>query len=557
MSAQVNTSPSVPTSGSGTRYPLSHYLSYSRISSTHCAFLANITAHKEPQSYDQAVHDPQWQAAMNTELEALQQNNTWSLVPLPPGHKPIGCKWVYKIKYKADGTIERYKARLVAKGYTQVEGIDYQETFSPTAKVTTLRCLLTVAAARNWFIHQLDVQNAFLHGDLHELVYMEPPPGLRRQGENVVCRLNKSLYGLKQASRNWFSTFSEAIQKAGYQQSKADYSLFTKPHGPSFTAVLIYVDDILLTGNDLDEMKRLKEFLLKRFRIKDIGDLKYFFGIEFSRSKKGIFMSQRKYTLDILQDSGLIGARPDKFPMEQTLKLTPTDGVVLNDPTKYRRLVGRLIYLTVTRPDIVYAVQTLSQFMHEPRKPHWDAALRVLRYIKGTPGQGILFSTSNDLSLKAFCDSDWGGCHATRRSVTGFCIFLGNSLISWKSKKQVIVSRSSAESEYRAMANTCLELTWLRFILQDLKVPQAAPTPLFCDNQAALHIAANPVFHERTKHIEIDCHIVREKLQAGMINPSYVPTRFQLADVFTKALGKDQFVTLRNKLGLHDIHSPT
>jgi len=195
---------------------------------------------------------------MNTELEALQQNNTWSLVPLPLGHKPIGCKWVYNIKYKSDGTIKRYKARLVAKGYTQVEGIDYQETFSPTAKVTTLRCLLTVAVARNWFIHQLDVQNAFLHGDLHELVYMEPPPGLRRQGENFVCRLNKSLYGLKQASRNWFSTFSEAIQKAGYQQSKADYSLFIKPQGTSFTTVLIYVDDILLTGNDLQEMKRLK-----------------------------------------------------------------------------------------------------------------------------------------------------------------------------------------------------------------------------------------------------------------------------------------------------------
>jgi hypothetical protein len=494
---------------------------------------------------------------MNAELEALEQNNTWSLVPLPSGHKPIGCKWVYKIKYKSDGTIERYKARLVAKGYTQVEGIDYQETFSPTAKVTTLRCLLTVAAARNWFIHQLDVQNAFLHGDLHELVYMEPPPGLRRQGENIVCRLNKSLYGLKQASRNWFSTFSEVIKKAGYQQSKADYSLFTKSQGSSFTIVLIYVDDILLTGNDLQEMKRLKEFLLKRFRIKDLGDLKYFLGIEFSRSKKGIFMSQRKYALDILQDSGLTDARPDKFPMEQNLKLTSTDGVILNDPTKYRRLVGRLIYLTVTRPDIVYSVQTLSQFMNEPRKPHWDAALRVLRYIKGTPGQGLLFSSTNDLTLKAFCDSDWGGCHATRRSVTGFCLFLGNSLISWKSKKQVVVSRSSAESEYRAMANTCLELTWLRFILQDLKVPQDAPTPLFCDNQAALHIAANPVFHERTKHIEIDCHIVREKLQAGIINPSYVPTRFQLADVFTKALGKDQFVTLRNKLGLHDIHSPT
>ncbi|XP_070673914.1 uncharacterized mitochondrial protein AtMg00810-like [Malus domestica] len=284
-----------------------------------------------------------------------------------------------------------------------------------------------------------------------------------------VHQLNKSLYGLKQASRNWFSTFSVTIQKAGYQQSKADYSLFTKAQGTSFTAVLIYVDDILLIGNDLQEMERLKTFLLTRFRIKDLGDLKYFLGIEFSRCQKGIFMFQRKYALDILQDSGLMGARPDKFPIEQNLKLTPIDGALLDDPTKYRRLVGRLIYLTVTRPDIVFSVRALSQFMHEPRKPHWDAALRILRYIKGTPGQVLLFPVSDNLELKAFCDSNWGACHATRRSVTGYCVFLGNSLISWKSKKQDNVSRSSAEAEYRAMANTCLELTWLRYILQDLK----------------------------------------------------------------------------------------
>lgn len=307
----------------------------------------------------------------------------------------------------------------------------------------------------------------------------------------------------------------------------------------------------------LQENEHLKIFLLKRFRIKDLGDLKYFLGIEFSRSKKGIFMSQRKYALDILQDSGLLGARPDKFPMEQNLKLTLTDGALLDDPTKYRRLVGRLIYLTITRPDIVYYVRTLSEFMHQPRKPHWDTALRILKYIKGTPGQGLLFPGSNNLGLKAFCDSDWGGCRATRRSVTGYCVFLRNSLISWKSKKQANVSRSSAEAEYRAMASTCLELTWLCYILQDLKVLQTAPVPLFWDNQAALYIAENPVFHERTKHIEIDCYIVRKKLQARIISPSYVPTRFQLADVFTKALGKDQFVALRDKLGLHDIQSPT
>ncbi|KAD4180157.1 hypothetical protein E3N88_28748 [Mikania micrantha] len=311
MPSRANHSSPNTSTCKGTRYPLSDHLSFSRFSPSHRIFLGNITAQTEPRSYDEAICHPHWQQAMAAELKALKDNNTWSLVPLPMGHKPIGCRWVYKIKYNSDGTIERYKARLVAKGYTQVEGIDYKETFSPTAKLTTLRCLLTVAAARNWFTHQLDVQNAFLHGDLHEVVYMTPPPGFLQKGDNVVCRLNKSLYGLKQASRNWFSTFSDTVQKAGYTQSKADYSLFTKTQGKSFTAILIYVDDILLTDNDLHEIKLLKECLLKRFHIKDLGDLKYFLGIEFCRSKNGIIMSQRKYAVDILQDSGLMGSRPE------------------------------------------------------------------------------------------------------------------------------------------------------------------------------------------------------------------------------------------------------
>ncbi|CAL9018556.1 unnamed protein product [Prunus brigantina] len=463
MFTQVQLSDSTPTPVKGTKYPLSNFLSYSKLSTPHCAFLAVVSGHREPTSYAQAAQDPLWQQAMKVELDALQHNKTWSLVPLPAGQKPIGCKWVYKIKYHSDGTIKRYKAPLVAKGYTQVAGVDYFETFSPTAKLTTVHCLLSVAASRNWFIHQLDVQNAFLYGDLEEEVYMVPPPGLCRYGENLVCRLNKSLYGLKQASRQWFSKFSGAIQKAGFHQSQADYSLFTKVHDNSFTAVLIYVDDILLTGNDPQEMQLLKAFLLKHFRIKDLGDLKYFLGIEVSRSQKGIFISQRKYALDVIQDAGLLGARPDKFPMEQHLKLTPTNGDLLDDPTRYRRLVGRLIYLTVTRPDTLYSVQTLSQFMHQPRKPHLEAALRVLKFIKGNPGQGLFFQTNNNLTLKAYCDSDWACCPTTRKSISGYCVFLGDSLISWKSKKQSNVARSSAEAEYRAMAATCLELTWLRY----------------------------------------------------------------------------------------------
>ncbi|CAL8161902.1 unnamed protein product [Prunus armeniaca] len=372
-------------------------------------------------SYDQAAHDPNWQQAMTAEITALEQNN------MDPH--------VYKIKHHSDNTIEHYKARLVSKGYTQQEGLDYHETFSLTAKLVTIQCLLAIAAPRHWPLHQLNVQNAFLHKHRDEEVYMLPPLGFRLQEENLVCQLNKSLYGLKQASRNQFSKFSNAIKMEGFNQSKVDYSLFSRSHDSYFTTLLIYVDNIIITGNDPTSIKSLVGVFHEKFRIKDLGDLKYFLGIEVSRSKREIFISQQKYTLDILKDVGLLGACPYDFPMEQKLKLTPTDGDLLHDLAHYRRLVGQLIYLTVARSDIVYLVHILSQFMHRPRKPHLEAVLRVLRYLKGSPDQGLLFPSKNNLKLTAFCDSDWASCPTMRRSTIGYCTFLGDALISWKTKK--------------------------------------------------------------------------------------------------------------------------
>ncbi|KAL5789565.1 hypothetical protein ACOSQ2_004453 [Xanthoceras sorbifolium] len=490
-------------------------------------------------------------------LPLILTNGTWSLIPLPAGKSPIGCKWVFKIKHRSDGSIERYKARLVAKGFTQLEGIDYQDTFSPTAKIIYVRCLLALAASNGWSIHQLDVTNAFLHGDLSEEIYMSPPPGLRRQGEdNLVCRLHKSLYGLKQASRQWFAKFSEAICSAGYVQSRADYSLFTRKQGKSFTTLLIYVDDILITGNDPNSIAATKEFLHSNFRIKELGNLKYFLGIEVSTSKNGIFISQRKYALEIITDAGLLGAAPIDTPMEKGLKLSDKSDL-LKDSSQYRRLVGRLIYLTVSRPDITYAVHVLSRFMHQPRKLHMEAALRVVRYLKGAPGKGLFFSSNSDFKLRAYCESDWAGCPLTRRSTTGYCVFLGPSLISWRSKRQKTVSLSSAEAEYRAMTGVCCELTWLRYLLKDLGLSHDEPALLYCDNKAALHIAANPVFHERTRHIEMDCHYIKDKIQDGSVITKYVNSVHQLADVLTKPLGKEFFVPMVHKLGVQDIHSPT
>ncbi|RVX14100.1 Retrovirus-related Pol polyprotein from transposon RE1 [Vitis vinifera] len=394
-------------SSSGKPYCIFSFLSKSRLSSKHKAFISVISSTFEPKTYKHAVSIPHWQTAMTDEIKALEHNKTWDLAILPPNKTAIGCKWVYRVKFKADGSVERYKARLVAKGYTQQEGLDFFDTYSPIAKMTTVRVLLAIAAAKQWYLHQLDVNNAFLHGDLNEEVYMQLPPGFSTPNDPRVCKLKKSLYGLRQASRQWYSKLSSSLLKFGFSQAKADSSLFIRQTSTSFIALLIYVDDVIIASNDLKEIDAVKKFLHESFTIKDLGELKYFLGIEVARSAKGIVLSQRKYALDVLKDSGFSGSKPVGFPMESSLKLTANDSSpLLSDPASYRRLIGRLLYLTITRPDLAYAVQALSQFMSNPHSTHLQAAERVLRYIKATPGQGLFLKASSDLHLKAYSDSD-------------------------------------------------------------------------------------------------------------------------------------------------------
>jgi hypothetical protein len=535
---------------SGNLYSISSSLCYDHFSSSYKAYCLQVSSTYEPQFFHQANKFQHWRDAMNAEIAALEDNQTWIITHLPP---TIGCKWVYKVKLKANGSIERYKARLVAKGYTQCEGLDYYETFSLVAKLTTVRVLLALAASHGWILHQLDVNNAFLHGELNEEVYMKLPPGYVIKGENKVCKLTKSLYGLKQASRQWFAKFSTTLLNHGFVQSKSDYSLFTCSQGSTFLALLVYVDDIVIASNNGDAITRLIQFLNNQFKLKDLGALKFFFGLEIARSSKGISLCQRKYTLEILEDSGLLAAKPSKFPTETNLKLPRHSGDLLADPAIYRRLVGRLLYLTITRPGISYSVQILSQFIDTPRQPHMDAATRILRYLKSSPGQGLFYPSTLVSHLKAFCDSDWAGCPDTRRSITVFCVFLRDSLVSWKSKKQHTISRSSTEAEYRSMAATTCEITWLLHLLTDFQITHSQPALLFCDSQAALHIAANPVFHERTKHIELDCHLVRDKIQENVIRTLHVKSLHQLADLFTKPLGSHLFHHLLSKMNIINI----
>ncbi|XP_072087345.1 retrovirus-related Pol polyprotein from transposon RE1 [Arachis hypogaea] len=526
----------------------------SHLQDYHCL---NATTSRLPlrKSESEAITQSCWVDAIKNELQALEQSQTWKLTSLPPGKKAIGNKWVFKVKYNPDGSIERYKARLVAKGFTQVPGIDYRDTFSPVMKLGSLRVVLAVAAAKGWFLKQIDVNTAFLHGDLDEEVYMKPPQGLDVKA-GQVCKLEKSLYGLKQASRQWNTKLKSVLVELGFVQSKADYSLFTKQTESGFTALLVYVDDLILAGNNLGEINAVKTVLDDRFKIKDIGDLKFFIGMEVARSKEGILLNQRKYAMDILKDAGFENCKPASTPMDYSTKLSKTEGVPLSDSTEYRKLVGKLLYLTNTRPDISFAIGKLSQYLDHPTTSHLSAVHRILRYIKASPATGIMFSATSDLCATGFADSDWAACPDSRRSVTAYCFYIGTALVSWKSKKQVTVACSSAEAEYRALAAATKEAIWLSFILKDLGMPLTKPISTYCDSQSAIHIASNPVFHERTKHIEADCHIVRDKFQEGLIHLLPISTTEQVADILTKPLPPSMFSTLFGKLGLVNLHTP-
>ncbi|XP_062075615.1 uncharacterized mitochondrial protein AtMg00810-like [Humulus lupulus] len=399
--------------------------------------------------------------------------------------------------------------------------------------MVTVKLLLAIAAHYYWHLHQLDVNNVFLNGDLDEEIYMSLPQGYTLKGKKTnflkpVCKLNKSLYDLKQASRQWNTKLTTFLLAYGFQHSHSDYSLFIKHDTTHFLALLIYVDDVMIVSNSTHAINTLILYLSSCFQLKDLGELKFFLGLEIARNNKGLFLSQRGYALQILEDNGTLGCKPTSSPMDVNLKLSAEDGELLKDPKAYRRLIGHLIYLTITRPDLSYVINRLSQFVCSPQQPHYQAALKVLHYIKTTPGRGLYYPTSKDFitttpwpldtSIKVLCDVDWAACPDTQRSISGFCVFFNNSLVSWKSKKQHTISRSSAEAEYRSMANATSEVIWLLSLLKELGFPQTKLVLLYCDSQAALHISSNPVFHERTKHIEIDCHLVRDKIKQGIIN---------------------------------------
>src|SRR5271155_3202362 len=493
----------------------------------------------------QAEDAAQWKIAMQKEYDSIIQNETWTLVPRPKNAKVVKSRWVLRIK----DVNNLYKARLCAKGFTQRWGEDYDETLAPVAKYTSIRTLFALLAGRkNNKIHQMDVNTAFLNSDLDELVYVEQPEGFEVPGkEDYVCLLRKTLYGLKQSPRAWFQLIATVLVDFDFQQCESDPCIFIhKNENGEHTYIALYVDDLLIAGDNEEDIAKIKRRLSERFEMKDLGIARKFLGMEIEYGKDGsIRIHQNQYIRQILERHGMQECTPVTTSLDTSIKLAAINvsKEAAADPTEYASIVGGLMFATcVTRPDIMCAVGQLSQFLNNPSSKHLLAAKRVLRYLQGTSTYGITYRPP-PLRLQGYSDADWAGDMDTRRSTTGYIVMLNNGAIAWKSRCQPTVALSTMESEYMALTEATKELKWIRTLLAELGYSNGnsndEPTDLFSDSQSAIALAKNPVSHARAKHIDIRHHFVREAIQDKVIWVQYIPTT-EMPIVSRKPLGREK-----------------
>jgi len=510
-----------------------------------------------PQTYHEALMSPEaceWKQAMREEIKSLKENDTFELTSLPEDRSAVGGKWVYALK-ENDEQRQIFKARYVAKGYSQTEGIDYKETFAPTANITSVRALMQVAVQNDLIVHQMDVKTAYLHAPIDEEIFLEQPEGFEEKseaGEKQVYKLKKSLYGLKQSGRNWYKLLNDHLEQNGFMRNLSDHCVYRKQVEGDNILVIIWVDDLIIAAGNENSLNTFKDSMRSKFNMKDLGKISYFLGIQFEQNKKEIKMNQKRYILKILERFGMSECKPRYTPCEQKVEYIENEegkeNEVLN-PKEYREIVGSLIYaMTCTRPDISWIVSKLSETLSKPKAENLVAAKHVLRYLKGTSDYELSFKKSEeDLNMKAFSDSDWASSVEDRRSTTGYCFSLTKQgpAISWKSKKQPTVALSTCEAEYIALAATTQESIYLTQLLNGMDNKEYSCTKIHEDNQGAIALSKNPVNRQRSKHIDVKYHFIREALSEGKIDIIYCPSEDMAADILTKPVSKIRIIKFK------------
>ena len=529
--------------------------SFKQSPSTHNFVLSATSDVEEPKTFNQALINPRrenWLKAMNEELNAIEKNQTWTLVDLPDGRKAIGCKWVFKLKRDEKGEIARFKARLVAQGFSQKYGVDYDEVFAPVARSTTLRVLLSFAGRNKYIVKHFDVKTAFLNGILDEDIYMRQPQGFKK-GDKVL-KLNKSLYGLKQAARVWNITLHQQLLNIGFIQNNIDKCLYVLRERNSICYLIVHVDDLLFVSNREETIKSSTELIGNKFELKDLGNVHHYLGIDISRDTDGNFsLSQPNYIKNIVSCANLDDAKPSKFPVD-TGYFKLDDNNFLNTNNDYRKLIGMLLYLTThSRPDIAASVSILSQRVSNPRQVDFNEVKRLIRYLKGTVHLKLTLSDkSRTQKLFAFSDANWAECPLTRKSNTGYACMVNGGMVAWCCRKQDLVSLSSTEAEYIALSETCKEIIWLKILIKFF-IPDNSPTEIFTDSQSCLKFIKNDKFSNRTKHIDTKFHFVKDCVSNDLVYLNYVETNENIADMFTKPLGSVKLKYLRELAGIYDL----
>ena len=512
-----------------------------------------------PNSYQQAIKSDEaqnWQEAMEKEIEAMKQKEVFSVVPLPKGKKCVGSRWVYTIKENPEGE-KTYKARFVARGFSQVEGTDYKDTYSPTAKMTTIRVLMQVAIENDMTVHQLDVKTAYLNAPIDCEIYVRQPEGFKEENNDstLVWRLNRSLYGLKQSGRNWNIVLIQFFERIGFHQSKIDVCLFYRNNKSGIVNVVVWVDDIIIAATSNDLLNTIKNLLKSRFNMKDLGPINFFLGIEFRQTSSSIEMHQKHYLENILKKFEMAECKPRYTPCESKPEAYEEDKDSNSDDNtvrKYREIVGSLVYaMTCSRPDLSWIVTRLSQHLANPSRVEWIMINQVLRYIKGTLDYKLTFKKSTSgLKIQGHSDSDWASSKEDRRSTTGFGFTMNQNgpMIDWKSRKQHTVALSSCEAEYMALTHATQEAMFLTMLSKDFNITTTTPIMIFGDNQGSLDMIKNTSCNDRSKHIDIKHHFIREKYNEGFINVCYIPTAHNVADLFTKPAVRVKLNKFHNKL---------